>query len=175
MLYSEEFVLLIIETKRLCIRQITSEDAKDLAKVLADPIVMQYSTVGVHSKQQIHDYIVNCKHQYNVNGFGHWAIYNSINDKFVGVCGLNKHKMEADDIIHINYRLAADQQGKGYAVESVFGVLDFVKSHLKLSAIHALIESANVSSVKVVNRTGFKFVKSSAFRGFKVDVYQVIL
>ena len=155
------------------VRQITSEDAKDLSKVLADPLVMQYSTVGVHSQEQIYDYIANCKKQYDLNGFGHWAVYNSANHEFVGVCGLNKHKVEADDIIHINYRLAADQQGKGYAVESVFGVLDFAKNHLKLSAIHALIESANVSSVKVINRTGFKFVKSSEFRGFNVDVYQV--
>jgi len=159
----------------LYVRQITSEDAKDLSKVLADPLVMQYSTVGVHSQEQIYDYIANCKKQYDLNGFGHWAVYNSVNHEFVGVCGLNKHKVEADEIIHINYRLAADQQGKGYAVESVFGVLDFAKNHLKLSAIHALIESVNVSSVKVINRTGFKFVKSSEFRGFNVDVYQVTL
>jgi len=167
--------LIIFATKRLYVRQITSEDAKDLSKVLADPLVMQYSTVGVHSQEQIYDYIANCKKQYDLNGFGHWAVYNSVNHEFVGVCGLNKHKVEADEIIHINYRLAADQQGKGYAVESVFGVLDFAKNHLKLSAIHALIESVNVSSVKVINRTGFKFVKSSEFRGFNVDVYQVTL
>lgn len=167
--------MIIFATKRLYVRQITSEDAKDLSKVLADPLVMQYSTVGVHNQEQIYDYIANCKKQYDSNGFGHWAVYNSANHEFVGVCGLNKHKVEADDIIHINYRLAADQQGKGYAVESVFGVLDFAKNHLKLSAIHALIESANVSSVKVINRTGFKFVKSSEFRGFNVDVYKADL
>ena len=167
--------MIIFATKRLYVRKITSEDAKALSKVLADPLVMQYSTVGVHSQEQIYDYIANCKKQYDLNGFGHWAVYNSSNHEFVGVCGLNKHKVEADDIIHINYRLAADQQGKGYAVESVFGVLDFAKNHLKLSTIHALIESANVSSVKVINRTGFKFVKSSVFRGFNVDVYQVTL
>ena len=166
--------MIIFATKRLYVRQITSEDATDLSKVLADPLVMQYSTVGVHSQEQIYDYIANCKKQYDLNGFGHWAVYNSVNHEFVGVCGLNKHKVEADEIIHINYRLAADQQGKGYAVESVFGVLDFAKNHLKLSAIHAFIESVNVSSVKVINRTGFKFVKSSEFRGFNVDVYQVI-
>ncbi len=167
--------MIIFATKRLYVRQITSEDAKSLSKVLADPLVMQYSTVGVHSQEQIYDYIANCKKQYDLNGFGHWAVYNSANHEFVGVCGLNKHKVEVDDIIHINYRLAADQQGKGYAVESVFGVLDFAKNHLKLGVIHALIESTNVSSVKVINRTGFKFIKSSEFRGFNVDVYQVTL
>jgi len=168
-------VLTIVETERLCIRQITNEDAKNLSKVLADPIVMQYSTVGVHTKEQIYEYIANCKNQYDLNGYGHWAIYHSITGEFVGVCGLNKHKVDTDDVIHINYRLATDQQGKGYAVESTFGVLDFAKNCLKLKTIHALIESANISSVKVVNRTGFQFIKSSVFCGFKIDIYQVAL
>ncbi len=168
-------MLTVVETERLCIRQITNEDAKNLSKVLADPLVMQYSTVGVHTEEQIYDYIANCKKQYDLNGYGHWAIYNSATDEFVGVCGINKHKVDTDDVIHINYRLATDQQGKGYAVESTLGVLDFAKNALKLKAIHALIESANISSVKVVNRTGFQFIKSAVFRGFKVDIYQVAL
>jgi ribosomal-protein-alanine N-acetyltransferase len=167
--------LTIVETERLSIRQITDEDALNLLKVLADPIVMQYSTVGVHTEEQIYDYIVNCKNQYDLNGYGHWTIYNSITNEFVGVCGLNKHKVDTDDVIHINYRLATDQQGKGYAVESTFGILGFAKKCLKLKAVHALIESANISSVRVVNRTGFQFIKSSVFRGFKIDIYQVDL
>jgi ribosomal-protein-alanine N-acetyltransferase len=167
--------LTIVETERLSIRQITDEDAINLSKVLADPIVMQYSTVGVHTEEQIYDYIANCKNQYNLNGYGHWAIYNTLTDEFIGVCGLNKHEVDADDVIHINYRLAIDQQGKGYAVESTFGVLSFAKNTLKLKVIHALIESANISSVKVVNRAGFQFIRSSIFRGFKIDIYQVTL
>jgi ribosomal-protein-alanine N-acetyltransferase len=167
--------LIIVETERLSIRQITNEDAINLTKVLADPIVMQYSTVGVHTEEQVYDYIANCKNQYDLNGYGHWAIYNSITNEFVGVCGLNKHEVDTDDVIHINYRLASDQQGKGYAVESTFGVLNFAKNTLKLKVIHALIDSANISSVKVVDRTGFQFIKSAVFRGFKVDIYQVAL
>jgi ribosomal-protein-alanine N-acetyltransferase len=168
-------VLIIVETERLCIRQITNGDAKNLSKVLADPVIMQYSTVGVHTEEKIYNYIANCKKQYDLNSYGHWAIFNSITDEFVGVCGLNKHKLDYEDIIHINYRLVTDQQGKGYAVESTYGVLDFAKKFLNLNVVHALIESDNVSSVKVVRRTGFQFIKSSVFRGFEIDIYQVAL
>lgn len=167
--------MVIVKTKRLCIRQITNEDAKELLKVLADPIVMQYSTVGVHTKEQIDGYITNCKKQYNINGYGHWAIYNTEHNELIGVCGLNKHTIEAEDIVHINYRLATGQQGRGYATESVAGVLSFAKKHLKFNIVYALIEPANASSVKVINRAGFKFVKSSVFRGFIVDIYQTNL
>ncbi len=165
----------VVETERLSIRQITDADAEDLSKVLADSTVMKYSTVGVHSEQQIKAYIVNCQQQYDLIGYGHWAIYNSATSEFVGVCGLNKHAIDSGEVIHINYRLAANQQGKGYAVESTLGVLNFAKHSLKIDVIHALIEPENISSVKVVNRTGFKFIETSSFRGFKIDVYQVAL
>ncbi len=165
----------VVETERLCIRKITDADAQKLSIVLADATVMKYSTVGVHCEQQIHEYIANCQKQYDLNGYGHWAIYNSSTFEFIGVCGLNKHEIDSGEVIHINYRLAANQQGKGYAVESTLGVLDFAKHSLKIDVIHALIEPENISSVKVVNRTGFKFIETSSFRGFKVDVYQVAL
>ncbi len=167
--------MIIVETERLIIRQIAHEDALDLAKVLADPIVMKYSTVGVHSEEQIDAYIAKCKNQYDSNGYGHWAIYTLRTNEFIGVCGLNEHKVDSDDVIHINYRLSTDQQGKGYAVESTLGVLDFAKNSLKFNAVHALIDPENISSVKVANRAGFQFVRSSVFHGFNVDIYKAAL
>lgn len=168
-------MLIIVETERLSIRQITNVDAKNLSKVLADAEVMQYSTVGVHTEEQICEYITNCKNQYDLNGYGHWAIYHASTDEFIGVCGLNKHKVDADEVIHINYRLATAQQGKGYAIESTLGVLDFARKSLKLKVVHALIEPANISSVKVINRAGFQLIKSAVFRSFEIDIYQVAL
>lgn len=168
-------ILNVVETERLCIRKITDADAQELSKVLADSEVMKYSTVGVHSEQQIHDYIANCQKQYDQNGYGHWAIYDSSSFEFIGICGLNKHEIDSGEVIHISYRLAPNQQGKGYAAESTLGILDYAKHSLKLDSIHALIEPENVSSVKVVNRTGFEFIETSSFRGFIIDVYQVVL
>ncbi|MEM5549416.1 GNAT family N-acetyltransferase [Pseudoalteromonas neustonica] len=161
----------IFETQRLSVREITPSDAEDLAFVLADPLVMKHSTVGVHSDLQINDFIKNCQQLYRINGYGHWIIYNNFNE-FVGVCGLNKHQVGDKELVHINYRLATSQQGKGYAVESTQGVLSFAKDALALSWVYALIEPDNVNSVKVANRTGFSFIESSVFRGFDIDIYQ---
>ncbi|WP_286266963.1 GNAT family N-acetyltransferase [Thalassotalea atypica] len=162
-----------IKTNRLCIRKITHKDANALSKVLADPIVMKYSTVGVHSKEQIKAYINNCQKQYEQKQYGRWAIYESTNTAFVGICGLNEDELDSKKIIHINYRLAIHQQGKGYAIETTRALLGYAKNTLKLKAVHALIEPENIGSVNVANRTGFELIKSSNFRGFKIDVYQV--
>ena len=62
----------------------------------------------------------------------------------------------------------------GFPFGFVVGI-SFNKNSLKLGAIYALIEPKNIGSVKVINKTGFQFIKSSVFRGFKIDVYQLKL
>lgn len=154
---------MLFETDRLVMSKISNDDAENLATVLSSPEVMKYSTVGIHTEKQILAYIANCQQQYLANGYGHWAVYRKEDNAFVGVCGLNNHQVDSEDVIHINYRLANEYQGKGYAVESTLAVLAFAKKVLKIESVSALIESDNVSSVKVVNRTGFVFAKAQYF------------
>ncbi|MCJ8294402.1 MAG: GNAT family N-acetyltransferase [Colwellia sp.] len=167
--------MILFETDRLVMSKISNDDAENLATVLSSPDVMKYSTVGIHTEKQILAYIANCQQQYLANGYGHWAVYRKEDNVFVGVCGLNNHQVDNEDVIHINYRLASEHQGRGYAVESTLAVLAFAKMVLGLESVSALIESDNVSSVKVVKRTGFALIKATKFRGFNVDVYQVTL
>ncbi len=165
----------ITKTERLVLREMKAEDAKELSKVLSDPEVMRYSLKGVHTETQIHDYINNSIKLYKINGYGPWVIYNIISGEFVGICGLNKHNIDNDELVHIVYRLAKTQQGKGYATEASFGVLDFAKKSLSLNHIHALIEPQNTDSLKVAQRAGFKFEKSSKFSNVNIEVYQAQL
>lgn len=165
----------IAKTERLIIRKVNNEDAKDLSKVLSDPEVMKYSLKGVHTEEQIYDYIINCQKLYEQNGFGHWVIYNNLTGEFVGICGLNKHGIDNVDLVHIVYRLAKDQQGKGYATEASSGVLDFAKNALSIDYVYALIEPENTESKKVATKIGFKFNRLSTFLGVNVEVFQAQL
>ena len=158
------------QTNRLTIRELGNKDIDDLSLVLADPEIMLFSTVGVHTQSQILDYIQKCTKQYEIQEYGRWAIYTSQNDEFVGLCGLT---LEDDGLVHINYRLAAKSHGKGYAIETVIGLIEYAKNILKIETISALIEPENVNSIKVVERTGFVFKQQSTFRGFEVNVYQI--
>ena len=47
----------ILQTTRLTLREIVSDDLDDLSLVLSDPEVMRYSTVGVHTDTQLKEYI----------------------------------------------------------------------------------------------------------------------
>lgn len=165
----------IVETERLVIQQISAADFDNLALVLSEPEIMRYSTVGVHSKAQISAYIASCESQYQQYGFGRWAVYCKANNEFVGICGLNQHAFDEQEVVHINYRLALAQQKKGYAIEMTKGVLAYARENLAADTIFAFIESTNKSSIKVIESTGFDYFKCARFLGIDVRVYQLLL
>lgn len=165
----------IIETQRLIISEATYEDVDALAAVLSDAKIMKYSIVGIHTKEQIIDFIKNCQHNYQEKGYGQWVIYSKENQSFLGICGLNSHKVEEEEILHVNYRLAHAHQGKGYACEATRALLSFSKKQLNIKTLSALIDPGNLPSIKVAKTVVFSFKKTSKLQGYHVDIYQISL
>ena len=153
--------MIIAQTDRLIIRQINTDDFDDLSLVLADPEVMVYSTVGVHTPKQIEGFIGNVTSNYQKQGYGHFALYHKQTGEFIGLCGLNKHQIDNIDMIHIMYRIRIQYQGMGYATEASSGVLEFAKNTLKLPLVYAVISPTNTPSINVVDRLGFTKKKSN--------------
>ena len=158
------------QTNRLTIRELLNDDLKDLSIVLSDPEIMRFSTVGVHTRTQLLDYIQRCTEQYKTQEYGRWGIFTTFNNEFIGLCGLT---LEDDELVHINYRLASKSHGKGFATETVIGLIEYAKNVLNAKAITASIEPENVNSIKVVERSGFVLKGQSTFKGFDVNIYQV--
>lgn len=166
--------MLCFDTDRLKIRQVCESDQQSLKRVLGDAEVMRYSTVGVHNDGQIANFIAQCRQQYRQQGFGPWAIERD-NGQLVGLCGINCHEVEDTPLLHINYRLAVAEQGKGYAGEAVGGLLQYARETLGLAELYALIDINNQASLKVVNKAGFAYLRDADFRGFPVSIYRLAL
>ena len=156
--------MIIAQTQRLTIREISSTDIDDLSNILSDAQVMKYSTIGVHSPTQIVKYIENCVHSYKKNGYGHWGIFLNKDNTLIGICGLNQHLLDNKQVTHINYRLAIKHHGKGFATEAVRAVLQFSKNKLLLNPIFSLIDSSNSASIRVAEACGFVFEKKALFQ-----------
>ncbi len=165
----------VFKTHRLVVRQFEWSHTSVLSRVLSDPQIMKFSIVGVHSSQQIENYVVKCREQYQKSNIGQWAVHCNEDDKFVGICGLNKHIVEGMELTHVSYRLASRHHGKGYAVEVTKGLIKYSRENLNFTKLFALIDPANHSSVKVAEKSGFQFQKPSSLEGFDVGIYQVNL
>ena len=132
--------MIVIETPRLILREITWEDVDRLATILSDPVVMEfYPSVYTYAQTQEHiKRIINC---YQENGFGLWATIDKNSNQLIGRCGLITQQVDGKEEIEIGYLLAKKYWNCGLATEAAIAIRVFifanvtVKYLLLLSAI----------------------------------------
>jgi ribosomal-protein-alanine N-acetyltransferase len=163
----------IFKTSRLTIREVSITDIEKLSPILSDESTMKYTATGAQNHEQMMEFVKNCELQYRDNGFGHWAIFITTTNELVGLCGLNQHKIDEEEHVHVNYRLGSKYQGIGLATEAVIGVKNYCEVSLNIKSLSAIIEPSNVDSIRVVERLGFKLIKQTNFKNLNVNVYQV--
>ena len=64
---------MILETKRLLLRELKQDDFNNICKLLQDPIVM-YAYEGAFSKKEVQEWLDKQLRRYQNDGFGLWAM-----------------------------------------------------------------------------------------------------
>ncbi|MGE8079975.1 GNAT family N-acetyltransferase [Peribacillus loiseleuriae] len=146
----------IIETSRLILREVTSEDAKDMFKYLSDKdVVKPMGLAPFQAVKDVWDEVSWYKSIYEEGTGIRWGITLKDSGKVIGSCGflnmLTKHYRA-----EVGYELSKDYWGKGMASEALEAVVKHGYHHFQLERIEALIEPANLPSQKLVEKLGFK-------------------
>jgi ribosomal-protein-alanine N-acetyltransferase len=165
----------IIETERLVIRPLELVDAPQLQEVLGDPEVMRFSITGVCTLDGTRQFIERAISSYEETELGRWAVVERISSAVIGFCGLSPQTVEGVEHIEIGYRLARRFWGKGLATEAASRVLAFGFEQLALEAVIAIIEPANVASVRVAEKIGLSNVAEARYHDFDVRIYRKTL
>ena len=162
---------MIMESSRLIIREISEADINCLAAMLADEKVMEFSVNGSMSRSQTLEFIKWCQSSYENHGIGPWALENKSDGSFVGFSGLNKELIDGVEEVHVGYRLARNYWQKGFATESVNSVVEHGLNSESLGHILAIIEPEHYSSIRVIDKAGFKISKKTKFHDKSVNIY----
>lgn len=146
----------IIETSRLILRGVTTEDANDMFKYLSDiDVVKPMGLEPFKTIKDVWDEISWYKSIYDEGTGIRWGITLKDSGKVIGSCGfLNMLKKHCR--AEIGYELSKDYWGKGIASEALEAVVKYGYDQFQLERIEALIEPANLASQKLVERQGFK-------------------
>ena len=78
-----------------------------------------------------------------------WAVTAKSTGEFLGTCAIVPNL----DRSEIGYRLLRRFFGNGYGQEICDGLIDFAIARLKLDEIVALVDTRNVASVKILDRS----------------------
>ena len=147
---------MILETKRLYLREMTPEDFDALFLVLGDPETMwhyPYTFDGQH----VRDWITRNINRYRKDGFGLWAVCLKENDEMIGDCGLTLQNIDGEILPEIGYHIRRDCQRKGYAKEAAMAVRDWAFSHTKYPALYSYCKQTNIASIRTAESIGMHF------------------
>ena len=139
----------VLETERLVLRPLDQRDLSDIAAWEED-LGSQNNDAAA---QEFLDY---CFREYRERGFGPWGIQLKETGAIVGNCGF-------PDIMfkklcgEVNYYVAPGQRGKGLAPEALKALMIFGFREIGLTRIQARCEADNLSSERVMQKTGMRF------------------
>jgi RimJ/RimL family protein N-acetyltransferase len=115
-------------------------------------------------RQWISDWINDLYHKW---GFGMWAVVHASDERTIGYCGLSRFPSRVRrDETEIGFRLARSYWGLGLATEAVRASRDYAFSTLKLPKLVALVDPANVASIRVVQKAGFVYERDAMLEGY---------
>jgi [ribosomal protein S5]-alanine N-acetyltransferase len=115
---------MILNTKRLILRQLDRSDLSAFATLMADPEVMRFSINGpMQDQEKVRDYFQKrILDHYNQYGYGLYAVMLQPDHCFIGCVGLMSQCINHQDKVELAYRLFPAYWGKGLATEAALAV-----------------------------------------------------
>lgn len=157
--------LLILNTARLRVRELTPGDAPFMLALLNDPDFIAH--IGDRGVRTIADAATYIDHgpraSYAQRGFGLWLVERLDDDTPIGICGILERDVLPDP--DIGFAFLPEHRSRGYGFEAASAVRDWARDVLGLPRLLAIVSPANASSIRLVERLGFVFERTIAMPG----------
>lgn len=149
--------ILSISTDRLLLRHLKASDIDDFFIYRSNPEVTKYQGFDIMTKDEcIH--FISCNEQKTFGKKGEWVQY-AIEHKDSGrLIGDFAIKLDHSDsrLAEIGMTLSHLHQKKGYAKETMIGILTWLFEQQNIHRVTEIVDVENVASIKLLNSTGFR-------------------
>lgn len=147
----------ILHTERLVLRRLGSDDVDAVHELFSSP----GHTIGngpIGERTQTAQWLTRREMRYHEQGVAWYGLWTAGHGILIGTCGAFLGERCGDDP-EIGYEVDMTQRGKGLAREAVHAVTEEAHGagHARL---WATIRPGNVASVRIVERLGYRFVRS---------------
>ena len=148
----------MIRTKRLELRKIEEDDRADLVRNINDETVYKW-TLKVpfpYTDKDFEEFLQLSRKWEEDGSTINLIIHLRENDEAIGGIGIMGIDRE-NGYAEIGYWISGEQRGKGYVPEALNAVIEYAFEELELFRLEAVIFSKNISSRRVLEKTGFRF------------------
>jgi len=147
----------VLETERLVLRRLSSDDAEFILELLNQPSFLRYiGDKGVRTTEDAVRYIQSGPvASYERFGFGLYLVEMKETRVPIGMCGLLKRDTLPD--ADVGFAFLPNYWSQGYASEAASGVMQYGRDVLRLRRIVAITSLDNDASIRLLEKIGLKF------------------
>ena len=149
---------MIIETKRLILREYRYEDFDGLRDIICDAETMKYY-VRPYDENGVTRWLNWCINSYKENGFGLWAMEIKETGEFIGDCGISLQNIDGEILPEIGYHINKNHWRKGYAKEAAGAVRDWLFTNTEYNCAYSYMNIENIASYSTAASIGLKRIK----------------
>ncbi len=157
----------MIETKNLLLRPFTLNDAQKIYQMSIEEGMKKWIPDQVYSEEnEAHEVLEFLISRYNnpdpkTKPFV-LGIELTTTGELIGHAGLSP----LNERVEIGYAVEEKHQGKGFATEAVKALSVYGIKHFGLDGITGIVDSANAASVRVLEKSGYSFVREETRNAF---------
>lgn len=144
---------MILETKRLLLREMNAGDYEVLAAILQDGEIM-YAYEGAFTDTEVRQWLDNQYSRYRRYGYGLWAVILKETGKMIGQCGITRQPCRDQEVLEVGYLFHKDYWHQGYATEAAAACKAYAFETLGAEAVYSIIRDNNIPSQNVALRNG---------------------
>ena len=164
----------VLETERLYLREMESNDLDFMAEMLCHPEVTRFYPKQ-YSRDESGEWINGQIDRYEKDGHGLWLVENKEDAKLLGQVGLLMQSVRGERLPEIGYMIHFPYWRKGYAYEAASAVKFFAQENFGYTKVISLIRPENKPSRAVAIKLGMESIMEVDHGGFNHYVYHCIL
>jgi len=156
-------VEIFLETERLILRRLTTDDVDALVELDSDPAVTRFLTGGKATPREVIEREILPRflsYYERYRGYGYWAAIEKSSGDFLGWFALTPEDDAEPDVVELGYRLRRSAWGKGYATEGSRALIRKGFTRLGARRVVANTMTANLASRRVMEKCGLKFERT---------------
>jgi ribosomal-protein-alanine N-acetyltransferase len=154
------------------LRRLEDFDADAIYAMRSDAEVMRYIREP-QKRRETEKWIRLVSSRWEKDKMGFCAVIEKKSEKLIGWCGV--WRLAETGEVEIGYAIAKKFWNQGLATEAAKALLEYAFANIKTDRITAVADPENVSSRRVMEKLGMKFVRIDDFYERKLAQYAISL
>ncbi len=142
----------ILDTKRLIIREFEDNDINALMLVIYNPDGSKCE------ESYAHRWINWCKDSYKKYNFGHWAVILKDTNELIGSIGVSMQTIDGELKPELGYHVRSDYHHQGIAKEANHALINYFFNNYKYAELYSYMNKDNIASIRTAEINGMNYL-----------------